>query len=73
MNELKKLGAEVSWFDPLVIEHKGQKSEPLNPSVDMGLIITPHNLMDFSVWLENGTRVLDLSANSKSYGWPKFL
>lgn len=71
--ELEKLGAEVSWFDPLVIEYDDQKSQPLDPLVDLGLIISPHDLINFSVWLEHGTNVLDLSANSKSYGWPKFL
>lgn len=73
MTELKKLGAMVIWFDPLIDSIDGHKSVPLDPTVDLGLIVTPHDSMDFSIWSKRGTQVIDLSSNSKSYGWPKFL
>ena len=73
ISELESLGAQVFWHDPLVKEFFGKKSVPLDPSVSLGLIITPHDQIDFSIWQNAGTKVLDLSANSKNYGWPKFL
>ena len=73
IDELKGLGAKVSWFDPLVKNYKDQRSEPLNPNIDIGLIVTPHSQIDFSIWKNANVKVLDLSANSINYGWPKFL
>ena len=72
IDELTKHGAIVKWFDPLVGEYKGQKSSPLDPDIDLGLIITPHDAIDYSTWLGNSTRVFDLSPNINNYGWPKF-
>ena len=73
INELEQLGAEVSWFDPLVGIIGNQKSKPLDSQIDLGLIVSPHSNMDFSLWKNSGIKVLDLSANSINYGWPKFL
>ena len=75
--ELLKLfkaeGANVTWHDPLVGYLGSEKSSPLKPAIDLGLIVTPHEVMDFSPWLNSGTQVLDLSSNKVNYGWPKFL
>ena len=73
MNELKSLGASVSWHDPYVTKYDNQQSSELNSDIDLGLIVTPHNQIDFSLWKKSGIKVLDLSANSINYGWPKFL
>jgi len=73
IEELRSLGAKVTWFDPIVKHFKGESSTPLDPSVDLGLIITPHDEIDFSIWKNSKTHVLDLSANSNNYGWPKYL
>lgn len=70
---LGKSGAVVTWFDPLVDLELPGKSEKLDEDIDLGLIITPHELIDFSIWKKSGVKVLDLAANSKNYGWPKFL
>ena len=73
IKELESNGAKVLWFDELVVEYDGVKSVPLDPTVDLGLIISPHEGMNFSVWQNADIKVLDLSADSKNYGWPKFL
>jgi UDP-N-acetyl-D-glucosamine dehydrogenase len=73
ISELERLGAEVTWCDNLVEKIGDISSTPLDQSIDLGLIVTPHSETDFSVWLKAGTKVLDLSANSTNYGWPKFL
>jgi UDP-N-acetyl-D-glucosamine dehydrogenase len=73
IHQLKSLGANVSWHDPLVSKHNDQQSSELNPDIDLGIIVTPHDQIDFSIWKKSGVKVLDLSANSKNYGWPKFL
>lgn len=73
IDELEALGAKVSWCDELVSEFNNTKSIPITSNIDLGLIVTPHDIFDFSVWQNAGTRVLDLSANSRNFGWPKFL
>ena len=70
--ELKLLGGSISWHDPFVTKYDEQQSSELNSEIDLGLIVTPHDLIDFSIWKKSGIKVLDLSANSVSYGWPKF-
>jgi UDP-N-acetyl-D-glucosamine dehydrogenase len=73
INELKSLGASVSWYDPFVTNYNEEKSSELNSDIDLGLIVTPHSHIDFSIWKNSGVKVLDLSANPTNYGWPKFL
>ena len=70
---LEKFGAIVTWYDPLVGVYGKEKSTPLSKDIDMGLIVTPHEGFDFSIWYSEKIKVLDLSANSNDYGWPKFL
>jgi UDP-N-acetyl-D-glucosamine dehydrogenase len=70
---LEKFGAIVTWYDPLVGVYGKEKSTPLSKDIDMGLIVTPHEGFDFSIWHSEKIKVLDLSANSNDYGWPKFL
>jgi hypothetical protein len=72
MEILNNLGAKVTWCDPLVRNFNNQKSVDLNPNNDLGLIITPHDVIDLKPWKNVKFPVLDLSANSKSFGWPKF-
>jgi UDP-N-acetyl-D-glucosamine dehydrogenase len=71
--ELTSFGANISWHDPFIAEYNNQQSVELDPSIDLGLIVTPHDQINFSIWLEAGTKVFDLSANTINYGWPKFL
>jgi len=73
IHELSTLGASVSWHDPFVTKYNGQQSSELNSDIDLGLIITPHDQINFSIWKVSGTKILDLSANTQNYGWPKFL
>ena len=73
IHKLRKLGASVKWHDPIVQEWGKEISDSLDPKIDLGLIVTPHSKIDFSIWKEANVKVLDLSANSLNYGWPKFL
>ena len=70
--ELRKLGAIVTWCDPLVKNFKAEISSSLSQDLDLGLVVTPHDQFDFSEWKNSGIKVIDLSANSIDYGWPKF-
>ena len=70
--ELRRMGAIVTWCDPLVKNFNEEISSRLDQDLDLGLIVTPHDQLDFSVWKNSGIQVLDLSANSNDYGWPKF-
>jgi UDP-N-acetyl-D-glucosamine dehydrogenase len=73
IKELRFEGAKVIWFDPLVGILDSEYSSPLNTKIDLGLIISPHDMIDFSIWRESGVKVLDLSPNKNNFGWPKFL
>lgn len=73
IHELNNLGACITWHDPFVSNYNNQRSTELNSEIDLGLIVTPHSEIDFSVWKVSGTKVLDLSANIINFGWPKFL
>lgn len=73
MAELRKLGAEVKWFDPLVKSVGNEVSQPLDIHIDLGIISVPHDQIDFSPWLQAGTNVIDLSISKQNYGWTKFL
>lgn len=73
INELESAGAIVTWHDPFVKEYKGKQSIPLSSEIDLGLIVTPHSQIDFNLWKKINMKVLDISANSNNYGWPKFL
>jgi UDP-N-acetyl-D-glucosamine dehydrogenase len=72
IEELERLGASVTWCDPLVIEFEGVTSVPLDSDIDLGLIVTPHDEIDFSIWKESSINVIDISSSSKEFGWPKF-
>lgn len=73
IEELENLGAKVIWHDPLVQVYKDTTSLPLNIQVDLGIIISPHDIIDFTAWLNSDTSVIDLSPTKNNYGWPKFL
>lgn len=73
IQELESLGAVVTWYDPLVIQFEDKTSMPLSSNIDLGLIVTPHDEIDFSIWKESSINVLDISSSSKEFGWPKFL
>ena len=70
---LESKGSQVTYHDPLVSNWKHLYSEPLRTDIDLGIIVTPHEQIDFSIWKESGTKVIDLSLSSNKYGWPKFL
>jgi UDP-N-acetyl-D-glucosamine dehydrogenase len=73
IHELRSLHAIVSWHDPFIATYNNETNSELDSDTDLGLIVTPHDQIDFSTWKLSGIKVLDLSANSKNYGWPKFL
>ena len=73
ITELNQLGALVSWHDPIVSTFMAQKSLPLDPSINLGLIVTPHSEINFKPWKEANTPVIDLSVGPTNLGWPKFL
>ena len=73
ISELRNMGATVLWCDPIVYEYNGEVSHQLIADVDLGIIVTPHSIFDFSCWKDAHTKVIDLSPNVIDYGWGKFL
>ncbi len=73
LEALENNHASVSWHDPLVQKIEDSSSANLSTEIDLGIIVTPHPEIDFTVWLNNRTRVLDLSVTEQEFGWPKFL
>ena len=70
---LESRGSQITYHDPFVSNWKHLYSEPLRTDIDLGIIVTPHTQIDFSIWKESGIKVIDLSLSSNNYGWPKFL
>lgn len=68
---LKSNGAQVSWHDNHVKEFEDQHSEPIS-KVDIGIICTAHDGVDYSVWKNSDTLVIDVST-ATNLGWPKYL
>ena len=72
INKLRNLGAIVLWHDPIVLQYKAEKSMPLIQNIDLGIIITPHDGIDFKIWNQSNLKVLDLSPGNQICNWPKF-
>jgi UDP-N-acetyl-D-glucosamine dehydrogenase len=70
---LRRCGAKVSWHDPLVEVWQEERSTPIDPAVNLGLVVTPHSKIDFSPWITSRTLVLDLSVDNRNLGWPRIL
>lgn len=73
ISKLRALGAIVIWHDPVVGTWEDEVSHPLETNIDLGIVITPHNQIDFLIWRNSDLKILDISAISKDFGWPKFL
>lgn len=48
ISTLRGRGAEVMWHDDAIGEWNGEKSAPINSSVDLALLVNPHSSTDFS-------------------------
>jgi len=68
---LRNSGASVIWNDDLVKIYENESSAKLQ-KVDVGIVCTHHDYMNFSPWLNSGTRIIDVST-SKNSGLVKFL
>jgi UDP-N-acetyl-D-mannosaminuronate dehydrogenase len=73
IGQLRAEGANVTWCDPLVKVWNDEMSTELSTDVNLGLIVTPHKKIDFSIWRKSDLQVIDLSASSFNLGWDKFL
>jgi UDP-N-acetyl-D-glucosamine dehydrogenase len=73
IKHLKAVGAVVTWYDPIVKKLNGELSTALSLDIDLGLIVTPHSNIDFTIWKNSKIEVLDLSPTSNQFGWAKFL
>jgi UDP-N-acetyl-D-glucosamine dehydrogenase len=68
---LRTKGANVIWHDPYVTTHLFETSSPIK-TVDIGIICTSHDGVDYSPWKSGKTHVIDVSATENS-SWPKYL
>jgi hypothetical protein len=67
MLKLRQEGAEVIWHDNYVLSWGGEESAPIQ-SVDLGIIATPHPNVDYSLWISENTKVVDVSPYKKISG-----
>lgn len=73
MTMLSAKGAEVSWHDPLVKFYENKTSQDLDKTIDLGIIVTPHQEIDFSPWENLNLKIVNLSVGKNNLIWPKFL
>lgn len=67
MSELEDLGANVSWYDPLVSAYKGVESSSLNATYD-GVIVTLSNLkLPIKNWISNGVKIFDCTGSHRNF------
>ena len=64
IDELKKLGAEVSWHDPVVGTWNGQKSSELK-GFDVAIVVTKHDVVSESVIKASAPYVFDCTGSIK--------
>jgi UDP-N-acetyl-D-glucosamine dehydrogenase len=64
IEELKKVGATVTWSDDLVSTWMGEKSSPLGGS-DIALVVTLHAVTDPNVVLKSAPYVFDTTGKVK--------
>lgn len=58
IDELKKLGAVVSWYDPVVKNWKGQDSSDLG-GAEIAIVVTLHDVVDKAAVLKSAGYVFD--------------
>jgi UDP-N-acetyl-D-glucosamine dehydrogenase len=71
IDELKRLGARVSWHDPLVKTWKGEKSAKLTKDFDLCFVLTAHESLDLSNWA--GGPIYTLMPSTKHPEWISLL
>ena len=64
MEELKKLGAEVSWHDPVVRAWKGQSSSELK-GFDVAIVVTKHDVVSEAAIKASAAYVFDCTGTIK--------
>ncbi len=64
---LRSYGAIVSWHDHLVTTWRGEKSSPLDSTVDAGLVLVAHDGFDGSGW--GSVPIFTVNAHSSHPTW----
>lgn len=65
MNKLRSHGAKVIWHDEFVKTFNDEFSVPILP-VDIGIICSDHDFVDYSNWKSNETIVCNINLESKN-------
>lgn len=71
IEELTKLGALVSWHDPLVKSWNSQLSSTVSGDYDLGFVLAEHNSLDLSGW--NGRPIYCLIGSPRNPEWISLL
>jgi UDP-N-acetyl-D-glucosamine dehydrogenase len=71
IEELKELGAQVSWHDPLVKTWRGEKSTNLTKDSDLCFVLTAHESLDLSNWASGP--IYSLMPSTKHPEWISLL
>jgi UDP-N-acetyl-D-mannosaminuronate dehydrogenase len=64
ISELQKLGAEVSWHDPVVGTWKGQVSSELR-GFDVAIVVTKHEFVSEATIKSSAAYVFDCTGSIK--------
>ena len=67
IESLKKLGAEVSWHDPLVSSWNGQSSSSVAGEYDLAVVLVAHSNLSMSGW--KGGPIFTTNFNPKYPDW----
>jgi UDP-N-acetyl-D-glucosamine dehydrogenase len=64
INQLQKLGADVSWHDPVVEKWNGQSSSELT-GFDVAIVVTKHDVVSETAIKAGATYVFDCTGSIK--------
>ena len=64
IEELKKLGAEVSWHDPVVVTWNGRSSSELK-GFDVAIVVTKHDVVSETAIKASASYVFDCTGSIK--------
>ena len=67
INQLVSLGANVSWYDPLVVEYEGEKPSNLNEIYDGVIVTLPKLNLPIDHWVNSGAKIFDCTGYYRNF------
>ena len=67
VRELRSMGVDVKWHDPLVEKWNGEESSPVDGRYDFGIVLAAHTALDLKGW--KGAPVFSVRSDKRHSEW----